>query len=63
MTGEARTPTVIVNGVHRGGLEMLRSLQLAEVASIRYYRSLDATTRFGSQHSGAVIDVRLRGSY
>jgi hypothetical protein len=56
------TPTVIINGVHRGGIEMLRTLRLGEVMSMRYYRSLDATTRFGPGHSGAVIDVRLRGS-
>ena len=56
------TPTVIVDGVHRGGIEMLRTLRLGEVVSMRYYRSLDATTRFGPGHSGAVIDVRLRGS-
>ena len=30
--------------------------------SMRYYRSIDATTRFGPQHTGAVIDVRLRGA-
>lgn len=56
------TPTVIINGVHRGGIEMLRTLRLGEVMTMRYYRSLDATTRFGPGHSGAVIDVRLRGS-
>jgi len=60
--GQALPPTVIINGVHRGGIEMLRTVRLGEVASVRYYRSLDATTRFGPQHTGAVIDVRLRGS-
>jgi len=55
------TPTVIIDGVHRGGVETLRSLRLEEVVSMRYYRSIDATTRFGPQHTGAVIDVRLRG--
>jgi hypothetical protein len=55
------TPTVVINGVHRGGVEMLRTLRLGEVVSMRYYRSIDATTRFGPGHSGAVIDVRLRG--
>ena len=59
--GAGLTPTVLVNGVHRGGVEMLRTLRLAEVSHIRYYRSIDATTRFGTNHSGAVIDVTLRG--
>lgn len=59
--GHGLEPTVLVNGVHRGGLEMLRTLRLAEVRHIRYYRSLDATTRFGTNHNGAVIDVTLRG--
>ena len=54
------TPTVIIDGVHRGGIETLRTLRLAEVRSMRYYRSIDATTRFGTQHTGAVIDVTLR---
>jgi hypothetical protein len=58
--GPGLTPTVLVNGMHRGGLEMLRTLRLAEVSHIRYYRSLDATTRFGTNHNGAVIDVTLR---
>ena len=56
------TPTVVIDGVHRGGVEMLRTLRLGEVVSMRYYRSIDATTRFGPGHSGAVIDVRLRGA-
>jgi hypothetical protein len=60
--GQVLPPTVIINGVHRGGIEMLRTLRLGEVVSMRHYRSLDATTRFGPQHTGAVIDVRLRGS-
>ncbi len=60
--GQVLTPTVILDGIHRGGIEMLRTLRLGEVVSVRYYRSLDATTRFGPQHSGAVIEVRLRGS-
>jgi hypothetical protein len=55
-------PTVLINGTHRGGLEMLRTLRVAEVRSMRYYRSLDATTRFGPTHTGAVIDVTLVGS-
>ena len=59
--GPALAPTVLVNGVHRGSLEMLRTLRLAEVQNIRYYRSIDATTRFGTNHTGAVIDVTLRG--
>lgn len=61
-SGQVLTPTVIIDGIHRGGIEMLRTLRLGEVVSMRYYRSLDATTRFGPQHTGAVIEVRLRGS-
>lgn len=59
--GPALTPTVLINGTHRGNLELLRTLRLAEVRDIRYYRSIDATTRFGTNHTGAVIDVTLRG--
>lgn len=54
-------PTVLINGTHRGGIEMLRTLRVAEIRSMRYYRSLDATTRFGPTHTGAVIDVTLAG--
>jgi hypothetical protein len=52
-------PTVYINGTERGSIEMLRTLRLAEVRSMRYYRSIDATTRFGAAHTGAVIDVTL----
>ena len=54
-------PTVYINGSERGSIEMLRTLRLTEVRSMRYYRSLDATTRFGPKHTGAVIDVTLVG--
>jgi hypothetical protein len=56
----AQFPVVYVDGVRTGGLEALRSISAIDVREIRYVNSTDATTRYGTGHTGGVIEVRIR---
>lgn len=51
---------VYVNEIRFGLVDALRSIPLRTVATIRFVRSTDAMTRFGSGHTGGVILVELR---
>ncbi|HEY2855587.1 MAG TPA: hypothetical protein VGJ18_22280 [Gemmatimonadaceae bacterium] len=58
LRGEA--PTVFVNGTMASSPNVLRDLMASEVAEVHYLRGFEATARYGSVHSGAVIEVTLR---
>lgn len=51
-------PVVYVNDVLHGDLETLRSILVREIDEIRYISASDATTRWGTGHTGGVIQVR-----
>ena len=51
---------VYVDNVLRGGLEELRLIQSNQVKVIQYFNARDATTRWGTDHSGGVIHVELQ---
>jgi hypothetical protein len=51
---------IYVNGMRAGPLEALRSISAVDVQEIRYISAADATTRWGTGHSGGVIEVRIR---
>jgi hypothetical protein len=53
--------TVFIDGVRRGEPEILRSVAVNSVMEIRYLTAADATTRYGLDIPGGVIDVRLLG--
>jgi hypothetical protein len=53
-------PTVYVDGQEFGPISSLRGIPAAEVASIRLYRSWEATTKFGTGNMGGVIAVTTR---
>lgn len=55
-------PVVYVNDLRLGGLDELRRIRSADVYSIRYLSGPDATTRFGTGHSGGALLVTTRGS-
>ena len=57
---DAQYPVVYVNGVRAGQLEALRSITASDVHEIRYISAADATTRYGTGHTGGVIEVRIR---
>jgi len=54
-------PVVYVDGIRAGGPEVLRDLPSQDVLEIRYIGAADATTRYGTGHTGGVIEIRIRG--
>ena len=61
VTGSRRPAyaVVFIDGVRRGGPEVLRSIAAKTVTQIRYLTSADATTRYGLDIEGGVIEVTL----
>ena len=61
VTGSRRPAyaVVFIDGVRRGGPEILRSIAAKTVVQIRYLTSADATTRYGLDIEGGVIEVTL----
>jgi hypothetical protein len=57
---QGSAPTVAINGVLVGPTSILRTINVNEVTSVRLLNGLDATTRYGAQHTGAVLLVELR---
>lgn len=56
----SRFPTVYVDEQNWGNIEILRTIPAAVVASIRLYRSWEATTRYGVGNMGGVIAITTR---
>jgi TonB-dependent Receptor Plug Domain len=59
--GDAQYPVVYVDGVRAGELNVLRGIPAHDVRQIQFVSATDATTRYGTGHTGGVIEVRLRG--
>lgn len=53
-------PNVYVDGIRHGALATLADIRAADVATIRLYRSGEATYRFGTGNPGGVIAVTTR---
>jgi hypothetical protein len=53
-------PTVYVDGQEYGPLTSLRNIPASQVATIRLYRSWEATTKFGTGNMGGVIAITTR---
>lgn len=53
-------PQVIMNGSPMGGPEMLRSVQVSDLTSIRFRNGRDATTRYGTGYGGGAIELSAR---
>jgi hypothetical protein len=52
---------VYVDGIRKGALDHLRTIPTSEVAEVRLLSAMDATTRYGMDVAGGVIDVKLIG--
>lgn len=50
-------PTVYVDGLPYGEIASLTTIRAGDIASIRLYRSWEATTRFGLGNMGGVIEI------
>ncbi len=51
---------VYIDGVRRGGPEVLRGLWPGEVEEIRFMSATDATVRYGTDHGAGVIEIKSR---
>ena len=54
-------PVVYVNGLRSGSVEQLHTIPAQDVQTIRFISASDATTRYGTGHTGGVIEVTTRG--
>ena len=52
---------VVIDGRDRRDLNVLRLLSSDGVESMRFLRSIDATTKYGTGFTGGVIEVTSRG--
>ncbi|HET9635487.1 MAG TPA: hypothetical protein VFP26_06100 [Gemmatimonadaceae bacterium] len=53
-------PMVYVDGQEFGPISSLRSIPASQIATIRLYRSWEATTKFGTGNMGGVIAITTR---
>ncbi|HEV7837873.1 MAG TPA: TonB-dependent receptor plug domain-containing protein [Gemmatimonadaceae bacterium] len=53
-------PTVYVDGQEYGPISSLSNLSASQIATIRLYRSWEATTKFGTGNMGGVIAITTR---
>ena len=53
-------PTVYLDGQEFGPIGILRTIPASQVATIRLYRSWEATTKYGAHNISGVIEVSTR---
>ena len=53
-------PIVYVNGLRTGTIDNLRNIPAQDVQQIRFISATDATTRYGTGHTGGIIEVTTR---
>lgn len=53
-------PQVYVDGLRMGGPEALDNLQPNDVQELRFISAADATTLYGTDHAGGIIQVTTR---
>lgn len=53
-------PTVYVDGQAFGPITTLKTIPAIQIASIRLYRSWEATTKFGTGNMGGVIEINTK---
>ncbi len=51
---------VYLDGVRRGGVEVLRDIPVEQLKELRWIDAKDATTRYGTGHTSGVIEVYSR---
>ena len=59
-TGETSQPKVYVDNIAYGDISTLTNLNAAQIREIQFFRSGDATTRWGTGHMGGVILVTMK---
>ena len=58
--GEASQPKVYVDNVAYGDVSTLTSVSAIQIREIQFFKSGDATTRWGTGHMGGVILVTMK---
>ncbi len=58
---DATEPVVYLYGVRHGFVNTLYGINVNAVRRVEFIGPLDATTRYGTGHSGGIIDVELEG--
>jgi hypothetical protein len=58
-SGAVNFPTVYVDGVRSGELDILKTINTSGVVEVRYYSANEAETEFGPRNEGGVIAVKL----
>jgi outer membrane receptor for ferrienterochelin and colicin len=53
-------PTVYLDGQEFGPINTLRTIPASQIASIRLFRSWEATTKYGTGNMGGVIAITTR---
>ncbi len=59
-TNESVLPTVFVDGLEYGPISTLKLIPATDVAEIRFFRSWEATTAFGTSFMSGVIAVTTK---
>ena len=52
-------PYVYVNGTRYGHMLSLKSIYIVNIYKIEFIRAIDATTRFGADHTGGAIFIKI----
>ena len=60
ISGGVAIPRVHINDSRTAALEDLRALPSSSVESMQFYNAADATTLFGTNYPGGLIEVRTR---
>ena len=59
-SGTAASPILYVDGARRSSLQDLQSIRAQDVEQMEFMSASDATTRFGTDHTGGAIMVQTR---
>jgi hypothetical protein len=60
MTQSGLFPGVLLHNEARNDIELLRSILLRDVLTLRYISSRDATTLYGTEYAAGMIEVTMR---
>ena len=60
LLSHGNVPTVELNGVLVGSPAILQTINVRDVTRVELLNALDATTRHGRRHTGAVLQVEMR---
>ncbi|MBT3737706.1 MAG: TonB-dependent receptor plug domain-containing protein [Candidatus Marinimicrobia bacterium] len=60
LRGRGAEPSVYMNGIPMGGLDALSSISVNMVKDIKFLTPSEATTMYGTNNMGGVIEVRTK---